>query len=924
LTAPVTPLVGRDAELKRLSTIVSQAAQGAGSIVLISGEVGIGKTRLCAELSRLHRQDGGRVVLGRAAPEESSLAYAAVADALRVARRAEPAVWEAVRARAETLQAIAPELALEPGVKERPVDRPVLFEALLDAVEEAAGDAATLWVLDDIQWADDSTWEFVRYMARRAADLALVLAVTYRAEEIGPAHPWWPGLVRLKQESSVTSLSLPRLTAADGARLVRAIDPALPANAVTEIVERGAGTPLLVEELAVLASMPGRPLAIPDIVLATVRERSARLSPQARALLEVAAVAGLEVDAALLASILPGGRAEDLVSAGLLDQEEDRFWFRHPLFQEAAYEEVPAGRRHALHEQIAAAMADRGGYQPERIAAHLERAGRPDAALSVLEGAAGEASQAGQAGRKATLQVSAFQLAGRHQALAGRRADLERVAIGDLFSAGRWSELDPLIRHAWSRRHQVSDPARAWLAAVFCAYLFWSGSIRRALSIARDELAEFGERGVTDSAGALLGEAALIAWFSGDGGTARRFVDQALEVARRAGDLELELRARHFDVTITYGEQGNPETAVSRLQEAAALARTRGMVIPENWTRMYLSFFSGSMHGVKESPEAAERAGAWFWLAAMSEARLHLMEGNRDESEAIFGQIRHESRHGIATIAAWIGAKEARLYLHRGDLDEAAKLIRGPSAATEAASCGLIGAEWSAAKGWLAWEEGNLDEACAHLGNAGSDHVLSTYNAIPAGPAFLALRVDALMRLGRAGEAAAAISSAETFDLSHDRFVAAALAAARFRQRPSPERALHAATAAARAPWPWLHALVAGWHGEFLQDAAAAEGARKQFEAIGARRGVRRAEAVLRRLGVSLPRAERGSGALSPREMEVAELVAKGLSNPAIARRLYLSRPTVASHVAHILAKLGFSSRTQIAAWVTQRRAISS
>jgi len=77
---------------------------------------------------------------------------------------------------------------------------------------------------------------------------------------------------------------------------------------------------------------------------------------------------------------------------------------------------------------------------------------------------------------------------------------------------------------------------------------------------------------------------------------------------------------------------------------------------------------------------------------------------------------------------------------------------------------------------------------------------------------------------------------------------------------------------------------------------------------------------VLRHLGVRLPRQERGPGVLSPREIEVAEVIAEGLTNPASARRLYLSRPTVASHVAHILAKLGFSSRVQIAAWAAQRR----
>jgi non-specific serine/threonine protein kinase len=80
---------------------------------------------------------------------------------------------------------------------------------------------------------------------------------------------------------------------------------------------------------------------------------------------------------------------------------------------------------------------------------------------------------------------------------------------------------------------------------------------------------------------------------------------------------------------------------------------------------------------------------------------------------------------------------------------------------------------------------------------------------------------------------------------------------------------------------------------------------------------------VLRRLGASLPRRERSADILSPREVEVADLVAEGLSNPAIARRLYVSRTTVASHVAHILVKLGFSSRAQIAAWAAQRRALA-
>jgi len=920
MVAPAAPFVGRDADLRQLKAALGQASEGAGSSVLVSGEAGIGKTRLCAELSRWHRQRGGRVLLGRAAPQEASIPYAALGDALRGARRAEPAVWAAARARAGILWAVAPELAPEAAGPERSADRLVLFEALLDAVDEAAGDGTALWVLDDLHWADDSTWEFVRYAARRVADLALVLAVTYREEEIGPAHPWWPGLIRLKREPAVLSLPLARLSADDGERIVRAVGPALPQDTVAAIVERGAGTPLLVEELASLASGPGQLLHVPDIVRATVRERAGRLDPQGRALLEVAAVAGLEADAGLLASVLPEGRPGNLVSAGLLNREdEDRFRFRHPLLREAAYDEVPAGRRRALHEQIAAAIAKGGSHLAERVAVHLERAGRPEAALSALETAAEEASRAGQVGRAATLYLGALQLARRHRSLADRRAGLEDQAIEELYQVGRWSELDPLVRDAWPRRSTKPQAQRARLAAAFSADLLWTGSSDQALAVATDELARLEESGGLNHGAALLRDASLIAWFTGDSVDAQALVDRALDVARRTGDMNSELRARRLQTHLDYGQGRGREEAVSRLREIAALARGHGLAIAEAWASVYLAIFTGRLQDAESARQVSERMGAWSWLAALFEASLHLLEGRRDVSEAVFGQIRRELRLG--TVAAWVAAREACLYLHRGDLDEARKLLEQASAASDACSSGLIGADWSAARGWLAWEEGHLQEACVQLASAGADSVMGTYNTISAGPLFLALRVDALLRLGRPDEADAAVSGFEAFNLGHDRFMAAALAAARFRLAPTLQRSSNAEAVAAAAPWPWLHALVGCWCGEFLRDTGAAEDARKRFEAIGAQLGIRRAQAVLRGLGVRLPRHEHGAGVLSPREIEVADLVAEGLSNPAIARRLYLSRPTVASHVAHILTKLGFSSRAQIAAWAAQRRA---
>jgi DNA-binding CsgD family transcriptional regulator len=918
------PYVGREAELSLVDAAFTRVREGAGSIVLIYGEAGIGKTRLCAELGRSWHQRGGIVVAGRAAPEEASVPYAALADSLRAARRTSPALWAAAKARAEVLWPIASELVPETKTPQRPVDQAVLFEALLDAVAETGtSEAPVLWVIDDIHWADNVAWEFIRYAARRIADMNVVLAVTYRDEEIGPWHPWWPGLVRLKREPAVLNLPLSRLPQADGEQLVRAINPDLSDATVDQILRRATGTPLLLEELTSLATRPGNELAVPDAVQATVRERTGRLGISGRELLDAAAVAGLDMDAELLASIAPAGDPEELVAVGLFEQDDKGVRFRHPLFHQAAHAAVPRERRRILHERIAEAMSASGRYSAEHIAARLEWAGRPEAALSTLESAAADEERTAHLARKATLQLGAFQLAKRHRSLAKRHADLERAAIWDLFTTGRWSELDPLLRDAWPRRQELTHAERAMLAAIFCQHLFWTGSMDQARIVAAEELALLEQDGISDAAGPLLRELAQVAWFQGDLATARAYADRALEVARRTGDHEFEIRIQHIELPIACGEHGYGESLLRKVDEYAAAARRWRLPNPGAWTRLLLSLVTADLAGVQEARKAAEQPDAWSWLAAMFEAVFCLTEGRHEESEAIFGQIHHQYRLRIPMIAAWVDAKEACLYLHRGDLDEARRMLDGPSGAGNAASRGLIGGEWAAARGWLAWENSRSEEAAAQLAKACAEGLISTYNTISLGPLQIPLYVDALMRLDRTDEANAAVTVMDAHNMEHSRFVVAAASAARFRLQPTPERAVAATRAADAAPWPWLAALVGCWRGEFLLEAEPAIAARDRFAAIGSRLGVQRAEQVLRSLGIGAPRSEATAGKLSPREMEVAELIAQGLSNPAIARRLFLSRPTVATHTASILAKLGFSSRSQIAAWIARRQLFS-
>lgn len=473
------PFVGRDDLLDQLDLVLAQAGSGHGCVVLIYGEAGIGKTRLLDHVGGAHRDHGGRVLLGRATPEESTIAFAPIADALRAARRTQPPLWQVVKARADLLSMIVPELSAgTEAIMNRPVDHPVLFEALLDAVEESArGNNATLWILDDVHWADDATWHFISYAARRVADMNLVVAITYRDEEIGPASPRWTGLVRLKREPHVVTFPLERVSSEDARRLVEAIALTLASEIVTQIIARSAGTPLLIEELARLAESSGDLPAIPDIVRATVRERAGHLGPQDRELLDLAALSGLAVEARTLQSVRPGSSADALIEAGLLTRDGENYRFRHPLLWEAVDADVPLDRRRTLHQELAAALCTAGDHAAQRVAHHLQRAGQPDEALDVLQRAAQAADEAGDLGHAGTLYLAAFRLARGVQGLTPASHALQIKTIAHLYLTRRWTELDPLINDAWSRRDRMSDQERAWLAMPLAWHLFSRGRI---------------------------------------------------------------------------------------------------------------------------------------------------------------------------------------------------------------------------------------------------------------------------------------------------------------------------------------------------------------------------------------------------------------------------------------------------------------
>jgi len=183
------------------------------------------------------------------------------------------------------LAAVVPELlGRSPG--RMVVERALLFEALLEVVEEAAGDRVTAWLLEDLHWADPSTLDFVVYAARRVGLMALALVVTFRDEDLPQGLEWSTRFPTLWREPDTVEIVLDRLDHAETRALIQALDPLLPVGAVERITERTAGTPLLVEKLVATFGATGR--------LKPVGPRPARLPAHA---LDVLTVAGLLVAA---------------------------------------------------------------------------------------------------------------------------------------------------------------------------------------------------------------------------------------------------------------------------------------------------------------------------------------------------------------------------------------------------------------------------------------------------------------------------------------------------------------------------------------------------------------------------------------------------------------------------------------------------
>lgn len=390
-----SPFVGREFELDQLNQAWIAARAGRAHLVLLSGEPGIGKSRLALELARRVRAEGHVVASARAYEAAGRLPWGPVVDLLRSdALRSQVdtlgAVWRAELARLlpELLEGSPPPIPSQSGDL---AQRYRLFDAVSRAI---AGDRPRLLIIDDLQWCDAETIELIGFVIRSGQTAPVLIVGTVRSEEIPEHHPLVRLVDALGHDKAVTTVPLDRLdkatttTLAARLRHTEAIDPDLAARLWAETE----GNPLFViEVLRAGVSPEGRQAGLTPTMRAVLGARLGQLPDRARRLAEVAAVIGRPFSVGLLAS------ATAIDEPQLVDHLDElwRRWiirdrgltydFSHDKLRAVALEMISPARRRQLHRAVAEAITaefrhDLEGASPQ-LAAHYDQAGMVEPAI---------------------------------------------------------------------------------------------------------------------------------------------------------------------------------------------------------------------------------------------------------------------------------------------------------------------------------------------------------------------------------------------------------------------------------------------------------------------------------------------------------------------------------------------------------------
>jgi DNA-binding CsgD family transcriptional regulator len=361
-------MVGRDDELGRLLTLLDDAEAGRSVVALVSGDAGVGKTRLISEVTRLAAGRGFTVLSGQCAELGDSVPYLPLADALRGAAHS-TGVRDALSSR-PALSRLLPEGGEGPiaDSDRSGLARQQMFGGVLGLLAELAAAAPVLLVLEDLHWADASTRDLVTFLSRMLHRERVALIGSYRTDDLHRRHPLRPVVAELLRLPSVIPVDLAPLDPSALAEHLTASAPGrIDASELNDIVARAQGNAYYAEELlaASVSGDPGQHSVLPAGLAALLLSRVEQLSDAAQEVLRAVAVAGRKADdelvraaSGLAAAEYEGAVREAVTHQLLVSDGSESFVFRHALLREAVYADLLPGERTRLHATMCSLLAD--------------------------------------------------------------------------------------------------------------------------------------------------------------------------------------------------------------------------------------------------------------------------------------------------------------------------------------------------------------------------------------------------------------------------------------------------------------------------------------------------------------------------------------------------------------------------------------